>query len=483
MKREPHIKSNNEISLSVLETIKKCLDVSYDGLFISDEKGRTIYYNEAHINAIDMDSELLENTTVYSRREMGLFNYSPTIECIKTGKPVTAIYYENLKKIITTSVPVFSKGGKLIATISANRNIEKLEELERSSSEDYTSLMKEIDGNDHLGEKFIAEIKYYRQRHKNTDIVGQSNEFKRVLELIYRIAESESTVLILGETGTGKEIVADEIHANSFRNNGPYIKVNCASIPENLLESELFGYEEGAFTGANKRKIGKFELANKGTLLLDEIGEMDLGLQSKLLRVLQEKEITRLGGNLPINIDTRIIASTNKDLYRMVEINKFREDLYYRLNVIPIKVPTLRARKDDIHLLTNHFLKRYNSREKKHMIILNDALCTLENYLWPGNIRELANLIERIVVTSKNNVIDSEVVLGFLGQKYYRYQEKSGNYSGGIVEAVEEYEKEIVQRALIDYKTTREAARFLKVSQSYIMRRIKKYDIEIKFKD
>jgi len=221
-------------------------------------------------------------------------------------------------------------------------------------------------------------------------LIGRSEKMKTVYQLIRKAAESDSTVLIRGESGTGKELVAETIHMTSNRRDKPFVAINCAALPENLLESELFGYEKGAFTGATQRKIGKFELAKEGTLFLDEIGDMSLTIQAKILRVLQNKELFRLGGNERIEVNTRLIAATNQNLEEMVNTRKFREDLYYRLNVFPIVLPPLRERKEDIPELVNHFLKKSNV-----VGIDRNALKRLMEYDWPGNVRELQNVIER----------------------------------------------------------------------------------------
>jgi len=239
------------------------------------------------------------------------------------------------------------------------------------------------------------------------NIIGQSDAMKRVLEKVMQVAPSEATVMITGESGTGKELIAGAIHFNSPRKEGPFIKINCAAITESLLESELFGHEKGAFTGADRRKEGKFYLANGGSLFLDEVSEMPLTMQVKLLRVLQEREITRVGGEEVIKIDVRLIVATNKDLQKMIQNGSFREDLYYRLNVVNLDVPPLSNRKEDIPLLAQHFLTIFS--EKNHKKINGftpKAMDHLIRYDWPGNVRELMNLIERGVVLSQSNYLD-----------------------------------------------------------------------------
>lgn len=245
--------------------------------------------------------------------------------------------------------------------------------------------------------------KMVRDKYRFENMVGSSPEMNRVYELIERVADSDSTILIQGESGTGKEIVAKTIHFNSTRRDKPLIPINCGAIPEGLLESELFGHEKGAFTGATSSRTGRFEMAHGGTLFLDEIGELPLSLQVKLLRVLQERTFERVGGVKSIQIDVRIVAATNQDLEKAIEEKRFREDLYYRLNVIPINIPPLRKRKDDIPLLVDHFIEKFNRKKNKKVKgITTEAIALLLKYYWPGNIRELENLVERMMVLMNN---------------------------------------------------------------------------------
>jgi formate hydrogenlyase transcriptional activator len=237
-------------------------------------------------------------------------------------------------------------------------------------------------------------------------IIGKSAALESVLEQVEQVASTDSTVLIQGETGTGKELIARAVHESSLRFGRPFIKLNCAAIPFDLLESELFGHEKGAFTGAIAQKVGRFELADKGTLFLDEVGDIPAGLQPKLLRVLQEQEFERLGGTRTHQVDVRLVAATNRNLAEMVKRNEFRSDLYYRLNVFPIPLPPLRERREDIPALVEHFVEIYCRRMGKHIEhILPDTMSALSSYLWPGNIRELQNFIERSVIVTSGNVL------------------------------------------------------------------------------
>lgn len=245
-----------------------------------------------------------------------------------------------------------------------------------------------------------------REKFKVENIIYSSGKMEEVMSLVARVSETDATVLVTGESGTGKELIANAIHYNSKRRDGPFIKVSIAALPETLIESELFGYERGAFTGAERRRIGRFESAQGGTIFLDEVGDLPPGTQVKLLRVLQERTIERLGSNVPIKVDVRVIAATNRDLYKLVEEGKFREDLYYRLNVIRIHIPPLRERKEDIPALVEYFINKFREREGKPIKgITKEALDLLLKYNYPGNVRELENIIERAVVLSRDEYI------------------------------------------------------------------------------
>jgi len=261
---------------------------------------------------------------------------------------------------------------------------------------------------EHLRKENIKLRNELENRYRITDIIGNSNKMREVYQMISQVSKSNATVLIRGESGTGKELVANSIHYNSLRSKGPFVKVNCAALPDNLIESELFGHEKGSFTGAIKQKLGKFEMANKGTIFLDEIGSVGIEVQVKLLRILQEKEFERVGGCQTIKTDVRVITATNKNLEQAVEEDTFRHDLYYRLNVFPIYMPPLRERKTDILLLVDHFLEKYASENHKTIRRFSTpAIDMLMDYHWPGNVRELENCIERAVLLCEEGVIHS----------------------------------------------------------------------------
>ncbi len=315
--------------------------------------------------------------------------------------------------------------------------------------------------------------------HRFDNIVGESPAMRRIFDVIAKVAPSNATVLILGETGTGKELIAEAIHRNSNRKDGPFVKVNCAALPENLLESELFGHERGAFTGADRQRIGRFELANEGTLFLDEIGTMSLATQAKVLRVLQEREFERLGGTRTIRSDVRLIAATNRDLEEAIEAGEFREDLYYRLNVVTIRMPPLRERKEDIIPLATTFLERFARDMKKPMRGFSPAaLRLLTRYNWPGNIRELENTIERAVLMADGEIIEPKDIA--IGGSRPEEQGRLGSVLRLPPEGIplEEIEKMAILEALrMNDWVQKEAARFLGISSRVMNYKIQKYRI------
>ncbi len=309
-----------------------------------------------------------------------------------------------------------------------------------------------------------------------SEIIGNSLQIKKVFTLIEQVSNTDSTVLIQGESGTGKELVARAIHRRSKRAEKPFIKINCGALNENLLESELFGHEKGAFTGAIKQKKGRFELANFGTLFLDEVGDISLAMQIKLLRVLQEGEFERVGGEVTLKTNVRIIAATNRDLQKMIREEKFREDLYYRLSIIPISIPPLRERKEDIPLLVDYFLKKQmRNRQQKIKKIDNEGMRLLIDYHWPGNIRELENLIERLTVISTGEKIESSLIAGHL----YQGLSVSTNYENLPLEkAVESLEQNLIVSALKKTGGVKsKAAKLLGIPNSVLYYKMEKYGL------
>ena len=337
-----------------------------------------------------------------------------------------------------------------------------------------------------------------KQVEKHKLLVGNSSALKQIQEIIRRVAPTLGSVLITGENGTGKELVAHSIHALSQRFNKPFVEVNCAAIPEELIESELFGHERGAFTGATQLRGGKFDLASGGTLFLDEIGHMSHKTQAKILRILEEQKFERVGGSQTISVDVRVIAATNKDLKTEIQKNLFREDLYYRLNVIPFHVPPLRDRREDIPLLAHHFFKEFSTAYGKPLRKLtSEALSVLLAYPWPGNVRELKNLIERVVIlTSENEGKEDISAAQILGHLENEYSSAKGELSAAEVESEGEtalstaknlrdarqvFEKELILKTLKenDWNISR-TAQILGIERSHLHRKIKSYGIETK---
>ncbi len=376
----------------------------------------------------------------------------------------------------------------VIIMITAFGTVETAVNAMKSGAYDY--LLKPIspDAIEMLVERVAEVIRLRRENQmlrqdladRYQNIIGKSNKMKQIFELIQTTADARSTVLITGESGTGKELVARAIHYTSSRREKPFIKLNCAALPENLVEAELFGYEKGSFTGAVRQHKGRFELAHTGTLLLDEITEMPIGLQSKLLRVLQEREFERIGSGTSIEVDVRIIATSNRDLKKAIEEKKFREDLYYRLNVIPIHIIPLRERLEDIPLLINHFVEKCNNDNNKRVSGIEDNVLSLfMKYHWPGNVRELENYIERAVVTSRGTVLSQqdfpkELVLGKLAD--------AAGLSKDMTLA--EGEKFLILKALQRFDGNKtKAAEALDITPRTIRNKLAEYNIEVQDND
>ncbi len=340
-------------------------------------------------------------------------------------------------------------------------------------------------------QKLEEEVKYLRteveKKYEFSNIIGKSKEMRDVYSRIAQIADTKSTVLITGESGTGKELVAKAIHYNSSRRDKPFIAINCAAIPETLIEAELFGHEKGAFTDAQARRQGQFELADKGTLFLDEIGDLSLATQAKILRVLQEREFTRIGGVKPLMVDIRLIAATNKNLDEAMSKGVFREDLYYRINVVPVHLPPLRERREDIPLLVNHILaKKAEEEGKKLRGMSKEAMDILATYTWPGNVRELENVIERVTTLCSNDIITAEDlpanIRGLSEITPMKERVLKGNLT--LRKAIREFERDIILNALerTNYVQT-QAANLLGISRRMLKYKIDYLGIKIIQKD
>lgn len=383
-------------------------------------------------------------------------------------------------KLAFLCVPIFYKG-QVVGVLSADKLSAHVKDLDEELS--LLSSVAELLGKAVYFRAIEEENKKLRQRlaharRPKTKIIGRSKAILNVLRAIDQVAETDTTVLIQGETGTGKELVAGAIHENSKRAKGPFIKVNCAAVPETLIESELFGHEKGAFTGAVARRVGCFQEANKGTIFLDEIGELSPMAQAKLLRVLQEKEIQPVGSSKVIKVDVRVIAATNKDLEKEVLSGRFRSDLFYRLNVFPIYIPPLRERGSDILLLADFFVNKYSEIFKKNIKrISTSAIDMLMSYHWPGNVRELENCIERAVLIAEGNTIESHHLPPSLQIKTKEETKIRGKFDV----LVANFEKDLIIDALKEtHGNQSAAAQLLGTTKRIIQYKIKKYGIDPK---
>lgn len=446
------------------------IENSYDGIYITDHKGVTIKANAAIERITGIPKEYYIGKKVDALIERGILKNSVTHKVLKQRRTVSVVQ-ENFSgnEILITGNPVFDEHGEIEKVVTNIRDLSDLNELQ-------VELKKANEAN----EKFKREIYRLEQRNNSVEGVVINNErMKIIFDMVDRIADVDATLLILGETGVGKDVFANHLYKRSSRSHeGQFIKVNCGAIPPDLLESELFGYESGAFTGASRKgKPGMFELADNGILFLDEIGELPLTLQVKLLGVLQDKEFQRIGGITPKKVNVRVIAATNRNLKEMVSQGSFREDLYYRLNVIPVTIPPLRERRDDILPLVQMFLNKFNERyqlNKEFEPKLNDFFFT---YDWAGNIRELSNLIERLVIITENKLIR---------MKDLPHEYKSATKLEPLMlpklvslrEAVEMSEEQVLLLALEKYSNTYEIAEALDTSQPTIVRKLKKYNLK-----
>ena len=331
-------------------------------------------------------------------------------------------------------------------------------------------------------QQLVNENRYLRDfadtAFRFENLVGQSRKMRDVFDMALKVARRESTVLLTGESGTGKELLAKAIHLNSLRNAKPFVTINCGAIPETLIESELFGHRKGSFTGAIADRVGKFEAANEGTVFLDEIGDLTPSLQIRLLRVIQEREIDKIGCPQPLKVNVRILAATNRNLKTLVEDSQFREDLFYRLSVVTIDLPPLRDRRDDVPLLVEHFLKKHCTRYQLPVVSISDeALDVLAQYNWPGNVRQLENVIEHLVVLGKGEIITPE----HLPSEVRRQRSGISNISLKLPEegiSLEEIEKEILVQALEKYQWNQSrAARYLNLSRKTLIYRMEKYEL------
>lgn len=437
---------------------------SFDGLAIIDKETRLLLLNPAFYKIMGFETIPCIGRTTKEIVGEGHCDNAASMKVVETGKAETVMIRTAAgRQVLSTGIPVFDVEGNIERIYCNLRDITEL-----------NSLKEKYEHTERLASRYLIELQEAKRSSLHYQVIARSQRMKQILDTTYRIARVDATVLILGESGVGKDLIARIIHEASPRKEaGTFVKINCAAIPAELLESELFGYETGAFTGASKEgKAGYFEIADKGTLFLDEVGDLPLKLQVKLLSVLQDQEVTRIGGTKPKKIDTRIIAATNQNLEEMMRAGKFREDLYYRLSVVPISIPAVRERKEEVPFLLLYYLERYNKKYKRNCKLSKELVDVLSAYKWPGNVRELANLVEHLMVVVQEEILRPE----HLPEKYLSasngaYLELSQLTS--LKSALRELEAKLIRAAVSQFSTMEEAALKLGVSMATLTRKKK----------
>ncbi|MEN6489573.1 MAG: sigma 54-interacting transcriptional regulator [Smithella sp.] len=453
----------------LLKRVQAIIESSYDGIYVTDGQANTIMVNSAYEKMTGFKRDVFVGRNMYDLVKEGFFNKSVTLNVLQSRKQETIRQIlRSGKEILATGTPIFDDNGNIIMVVTNDR--------------DMSDLMKVHQQLEHSLEIAMA---YKEELHlmQQSDLFGKdfvviSRTMHGVCDLVERVSKTDATVLLCGETGVGKDRLAEELHKRSLRHEkGLFVKINCSAIPEALIESELFGYEGGAFTGARKEgKVGLFELANGGTLFLDEVETMPISLQPKLLRVLQNFEISRVGSTVPKKVDVRLVCATNMDLKDMVARNQFRADLYYRLNVISILIPPLRERREDIPALVTFFINQFNQKYKKKKSIGTEVMNVFTSYSWPGNVREIANVIERLVVTVENKQIGlQDLPLELYGK------EVSAKIKSGLTvkQYMREEEISLLKNAVKTYGSARKAAAAIGLDHSTITRKLKKHGLPV----
>ena len=459
-------------TLELEREIDAIINFSSDEIFVADGSGKVLRANSQFEEnfGVKLSSVIGSNVSDLEKKKI----FTPSVTRLVIDKKSTQTVIQSRRdgrKLLATGTPAFNEDGSVFRVIVNTRDITKL-----------NSLKIQLEEAELLKNRYRQELVELRQGYLNSgEIVASSQAMLELLKVATRIATVDSTVLLTGESGVGKGMIARYIHNSSLRAEKPFTVVNCGAIPDNLLESELFGYAGGAFTGARREgKIGKLELANEGTLFLDEITELPLNLQVKLLHVIQEGIISRVGGTKEIKLNLRFIAATNRDIARLVEEGKFREDLYFRLDVIPLQVPPLRERTGDIRALTDQFLARLNSRYQQQKQLSEEVYHCLEKYHWPGNVRELENLVERVMIVADGDIIDVKHLPRRLTGIEASVTPQGATYKLQPLKiARDNLEKGLLMEALRVCRTTYEIADALKIDQSTVVRKLRKHNLTI----
>ncbi|PEO09081.1 RNA polymerase subunit sigma-54 [Bacillus wiedmannii] len=439
----------------VLMDLQDVFEYAFDEIFVTDEKGIVVRVNSTCERHYQLAAKELVGKHVKELQKDGIFYPSATLEVIEKKRPIELVQTTKSGEYLHVRTrPVFDDEGNLRRVISYSRDLTELYQLRQKVEE--------------MDNQLKTYKKELRETYEHEGLIFKSIAMQKIVETIKKVSVVDSTVLVLGETGVGKSRLVRHLHEVSNRKNESFYEINCAALPTNLIESELFGYSGGSFTGANREgKKGLLEAAHKGTLFLDEIGEMPLEIQAKLLQVLQEKTFRPIGGRELKKVDVRIVAATNRDLSMMVKQGTFRKDLYYRLNVIPILIPPLRERTEDILPLIYHYLQHFNEKYDRNVKLAPSTLQMFVGYPWEGNNREIENVIERIVITADDIVTIEDLPIAM--------QESTVEQSGqSLYKMLEEVERNIILKAYKTYGSSYKVAEFLKISQSAATRKIKK---------
>ncbi len=448
------------------------LNALSDGVLVADGKGKVLWLNQACASFSGKPISFFIGKDVYLLEELGVFNPSVTKLVIEKQAAVSTVQTTTGKdsRFIVFGYPIKNEAGGIDYIIAQTKDITEIVKTTNELEETQSMLKR-------YSEQIM--LMNYEKQVDSYYFSGQSSAYLSLLQTIDKIAPAESTVLISGETGVGKNVIAQRIHGLSERGHGPFVEINCGALPESLIESELFGYAKGAFTGANKAgKAGLIKMADGGTLFLDEIGELPIHLQAKLLQFLQQKKFLPVGSTVYQTANVRVIAATNLDLMEEVKKGNFRSDLFYRLNVLPIFVPSLREREDDIIGLVQYNMEKYNKKHKRHCYLSGNVMDILQNYDWPGNIRELENLMERLVVIAPEHEIQvKDLPAHMREQDVNAFDLASFNRGDSLTEVLESVEKDMISKAYAQYRTTRKTAEELGITQSLLMRRLKKYNL------
>jgi len=448
----------------LIRELQAIINSSYDGIFVTDGSGMVLRINHAYERITGIKASEIVGKNMQKLVEDKYYDESVTLLVMKKRESITISQsVKGTHQILVTGNPIFDEQGQLFRVVTNVRDVTQL-----------TSLQNQLHKTKEQTLQYKTELELLRSMQiHSSDIVFRSQSMVRTMELAQKIADVNSTVLITGESGTGKELVAKFIHKQGKGPTKPFIKINCAAIPETLLESELFGYEGGAFTGAKREgKPGLFELAHNGTLFLDEVGDLPSVLQVKLLRVLQEKEIVRVGGTKAKTINVRIIAATHRDIIQMTKAGLFREDLYYRLMVVPLHIPPLRERREDIPLLILRFIEKFNCSFGFNKCVSPQVIDRLVGYSWPGNVRELENVIERMMVTATGDELGVELLPETIYSKIFF--PRHGTKLKTAVEATEAY---LLSETYQEYQCWQKVAEVLGVNRTTVFRKASKYGL------